>query len=87
MSVKRRNPAALNDPKVSVIIPVFNEKNTIDEILRRVLETDIRKEVIVVDDFSTDGTRQMLEAMAALQERGQTSAPASDGEDTIPLKD
>jgi len=87
MSVKRRNPAALNDPKVSVVIPVFNEKNTIDEILRRVLETDIRKEVIVVDDCSTDGTRQVLEAMAALQERGQTSAPASDGEDTIPLKD
>ncbi|MGA2812847.1 MAG: glycosyltransferase family 2 protein [Candidatus Acidiferrum sp.] len=84
---KRRNPAALNDPKVSVVIPVFNEKGTIDEILRRVLETDIRKEVIVVDDCSTDGTRQILESMAALRERGQGSAPAQDGEDAIPLAD
>jgi glycosyltransferase involved in cell wall biosynthesis len=87
MKIKRRNPAALIDPKVSVVIPVFNEKGTLDEILRRVLEQEIRKEVIVVDDFSTDGTRQILEEMAALQARGETSAPARDGEDTIPLAD
>jgi glycosyltransferase involved in cell wall biosynthesis len=87
MKTKRRNPAALDDPKLSVVIPVFNEKNTIDEILRRVLETEIRKEVIVIDDCSTDGTRQILQDMASLQERGQTSAPARDGEDAIPLKD
>jgi len=87
MKIKRRNPAALDDPKVSVVIPVFNEKGTIDEILRRVLETEMRKEVIVVDDCSTDGTRQILESMAALQEQGHISAPAQDGEDAIPLKD
>ena len=36
MKPKRRNPAALVDPKLSVVIPVFNEKATLDEILRRV---------------------------------------------------
>jgi glycosyltransferase involved in cell wall biosynthesis len=87
MKSKRRNPAALIDPKISVVIPVFNEKKTLDEILRRVLETEIRKEVIVVDDCSTDGTRTILEDMAALQARGNLSAPAQDGEDAIPLAD
>jgi glycosyltransferase involved in cell wall biosynthesis len=67
MKSKRRNPAALIDPKISVVIPVFNEKKTLDEILRRVLETEIRKEVIVVDDCSTDGTRKILEDMADLR--------------------
>jgi glycosyltransferase involved in cell wall biosynthesis len=87
MKIKRRNPAALDDPKVSVVIPVFNERGTIDEILRRVLETEMRKEVIVVDDYSTDGTRQILEAMAALQAGGAREAAAQDGEDAIPLED
>lgn len=87
MKSKRRNPAALIDPKISVVIPVFNEKSTLDEILRRVLETEIRKEVIVVDDCSSDGTRKILEDMAALQARGEASAPAQDGEDPIPLPD
>jgi glycosyltransferase involved in cell wall biosynthesis len=87
MKPKRRNPAALIDPKISVVIPVFNEKKTLDEILRRVLETEIRKEVIVVDDCSSDGTRKILEDMAALQARGDRSAPAQDGEDAIPLED
>src|SRR5271169_727874 len=87
MKTRRRNPAALEDPKVSVVIPVFNERGTIDEILRRVLETEMRKEVIVVDDCSTDGTRQILESMAALQGRGERQAPAQDGEDAIPLED
>jgi len=87
MKSKRRNPAALIDPKISVVIPVFNEKTTLDEILRRVLETEIRKEVIVVDDCSTDGTRKILEDLAALQTRGEASAPAQDGLDPIPLAD
>jgi glycosyltransferase involved in cell wall biosynthesis len=46
--------------KLSVIIPVYNEILTIGEILSRVLEVDLPKEVIVVDDFSTDGTREFL---------------------------
>src|SRR2546427_12572564 len=35
MAHQRRNPSALHDPKVSIVIPVYNEKSTIDEILRR----------------------------------------------------
>ena len=87
MARQRYNPAALIDPKLSVVIPVYNEKSTIDEILRRVLDTDGRKEVIVVDDCSTDGTRQILENMAARQANGETAAPPQDGADSIELRD
>jgi len=45
-------------------MPVFNEKSYIDEIVRRVLASPIEKELIVVDDYSTDGTRARLEAIA-----------------------
>src|SRR3984893_19080781 len=79
MAHQRRNPSALHAPKVSIVIPAFNEKETIDEILRRVLDTAIRKEVIVVDDCSTDGTRQMLEEMAARKANGEGSAAPQDG--------
>jgi cellulose synthase/poly-beta-1,6-N-acetylglucosamine synthase-like glycosyltransferase len=57
MAHQRYNPSALDNPKVSIVIPVYNEKSTIDEILRRVLDTPVRKEVIIVDDCSTDGRR------------------------------
>src|SRR5271155_592547 len=87
MARQRYSPSALIDPKLSIVIPVYNEKDTIDEILRRVLPTEPRKEVIVVDDGSTDGTKQILEAMAGLQAKGDASAPAQDGADSIPLRD
>jgi glycosyltransferase involved in cell wall biosynthesis len=83
----RRNPHSLQDPKLSIVIPVYNERATIDEILRRVQETGMRKEVFVVDDCSTDGTREILQAMAALQAKGESSAAAQDGDDPIPLRD
>jgi glycosyltransferase involved in cell wall biosynthesis len=51
--------------KLSVIIPVYNEIQTIREILARVLQVDLQKEVIVVDDFSTDGTREFLKEWVA----------------------
>ena len=47
-------------PLLSVIMPVFNEKDTVREILRRVRNTPHEKEIIIVDDFSTDGTREIL---------------------------
>jgi glycosyltransferase involved in cell wall biosynthesis len=87
MARQRHNPLALVDPKLSVVIPVYNEKTTIDEILRRVLETEGRREVIIVDDCSTDGTRQILENMAARQARGEATVPAQDGGDPIDLRD
>ena len=45
---------------LSVVIPVYNEKNTIHEILRRVRAVPVKKEIIVVDDCSRDGTREIL---------------------------
>lgn len=51
--------------KLSVVIPVYNEKNTIAEILRRVKATGRADEIIFVDDGSTDGTRELLRTLAA----------------------
>lgn len=48
--------------KLSVLIPVYNEARTIDEILRLVAREKTEKEILVVDDGSTDGTRQKLRA-------------------------
>jgi glycosyltransferase involved in cell wall biosynthesis len=45
---------------LSVVIPVYNEKNTIHEILRRVRAVPVKKQIIVVDDCSRDGTREIL---------------------------
>jgi glycosyltransferase involved in cell wall biosynthesis len=50
----------LNPPKLSVVIPVYNEKKSLLEIIRRVQSVPIEKEIILVDDFSTDGTRDLL---------------------------
>ena len=47
--------------RLSIIIPVYNEQATILQLLARVAALNIDKEVIVVDDFSTDGTRAILE--------------------------
>jgi glycosyltransferase involved in cell wall biosynthesis len=46
--------------KLSVVIPIFNEVNSIREIYQRVSAVPIEKEIILVDDFSTDGTRMIL---------------------------
>ena len=47
--------------QLSIVSPVYNEQATIIELLDRVAAVNIEKEVIVVDDFSTDGTRALLE--------------------------
>lgn len=49
---------------VSLVMPVFNETRTLAEILRRVVAVDFPKELIIVDDCSTDGSREWLEALA-----------------------
>ncbi|NLC58250.1 MAG: glycosyltransferase family 2 protein [Armatimonadetes bacterium] len=46
--------------KLSVLIPVYNERATVLELLRRVLAVDLEMEILIVDDGSTDGTRELL---------------------------
>ena len=78
-----RLKGVLADPLLSVVVPVFNEKDTIEEILTRVAAVPLRKEIIVVDDCSTDGTRAMLADLQArlgfrllLQDRNQGKGAA-----------
>jgi glycosyltransferase involved in cell wall biosynthesis len=55
----------LTDPLLSVVMPVFNERETIAEIIARVLAVPLRIELIVVDDGSGDGTREILRELQA----------------------
>ena len=49
--------------KISVVIPLYNEVNTIAKIIGRIKAEDFDKEIIIVDDFSTDGSRQYVESL------------------------
>jgi len=49
---------------VSVVIPVYNEINTLAELLRRVVAVDFPKELVIIDDCSRDGSREFLEELA-----------------------
>ncbi len=51
---------------LSVIIPVFNEEATLEDLLKRVRDVPIEKEIVLVDDASTDSTPQILEKLAVL---------------------
>jgi glycosyltransferase involved in cell wall biosynthesis len=53
----------MESPLLSVVMPVYNERDTIEEIVARVLAIPMRVELVVVDDASTDGTRAQLEDM------------------------
>ena len=55
---------------LSIIIPAYNEINFIDEIIKKVIETPYEKEIIIVDDCSTDGTREYFKE---LKEEGITT--------------
>ena len=50
--------------KVSVVIPVFNEHGTLPEIVAKVRAVDVDKEIILVDDCSTDGSRSLVETLS-----------------------
>ena len=69
--------------KVSVVIPAYNEMKTIAEIVRRVQATGIPEEIVIVDDGSTDGTRDVLKQLdgignvrVILRERNQGKGAA-----------
>ena len=54
--------------KLSIIIPIYNEVKTLEEILKRIKkQTHIDKEIILIDDYSTDGSRELIENKLKLQ--------------------
>jgi len=53
--------------KLSLVIPVYNELPTLREIVSRIAAVDLDKELVIVDDMSTDGSRELL---TALREQG-----------------
>jgi glycosyltransferase involved in cell wall biosynthesis len=67
VSVRPRTPLDPDRVRLSVLVPVYNERNTIDLILDAVHATPMKKEIIVVDDCSTDGSDEIL---ARLKARG-----------------
>ncbi len=61
--IRGRTPLPAADLVLSVLIPVYNERNTIDRILDEVHAVPVRTQVICVDDCSTDGTRERLQEL------------------------
>jgi glycosyltransferase involved in cell wall biosynthesis len=68
VTVRPRTPLDRDQVRLSVLVPVYNERNTIDLILDAVHATPMRKEIIVVDDCSTDGSDEILRE---LREQGR----------------
>jgi glycosyltransferase involved in cell wall biosynthesis len=65
--------------KISVVIPVYNERAFIEQVLQRVQAVDLNKEILVIDDGSTDGTRDLLQQMEKAQSGGQQEIPTQSG--------
>jgi len=65
---KKKSRDKHRTPLLSIIMPVFNERQYIEEIVARVLAVDIGKELIIVDDGSTDGTAGILDNLDASEQ-------------------
>ena len=75
----------LTNPLLSVVMPVYNEQDTIEEMIRRVMAVPLRIQLVVVDDASADGTRAILSRLQPElgfklvlqpQNQGSASSPA-----------
>lgn len=62
-----KDPSDRTDYLLSVVIPVFNELKTIGRILSRVASLPLNLELVIVDDFSTDGTREILKKLEGIE--------------------
>jgi glycosyltransferase involved in cell wall biosynthesis len=72
--------------KVSIVIPVYNERAFIEEVLLRVQATQVDKEILVVDDKSSDGTRALLEDMDKAQAEGRRDILVQNGKARLSLE-
>jgi glycosyltransferase involved in cell wall biosynthesis len=61
--LSRGRATPLRDPLLTVVMPVYNERATLQEIVERVLTVPVRIELIAVDDASTDGSRELLQQL------------------------
>ena len=61
-------PSPISKPKLSIILPVFNEEKTLAEIIHRIMKQPWEKEIIAVDDGSTDGSLRILKDLAQSHE-------------------
>jgi len=57
------------EPYLSIVIPVFNEKDTVFKVINKILSMDFVKEIIIVEDGSTDGTSDILKEAPLDKER------------------
>src|ERR1017187_2686790 len=71
--------------KVSIVIPVYNERAFIEEVLLRVQATSVDKEILVIDDKSSDGTRALLEDLDKVQSEGHREAVVQNGKARLSL--
>ena len=51
----------MNNVEITIIIPVFNEINTLEKLLEKINKINLKKQIIIIDDYSTDGSRQLIE--------------------------
>ena len=65
--------------KLSIVIPVFNEERTIQQVLARIAALPIPKEIVIVDDASTDGTREILSQFECAAELHVIFKPQNEG--------
>ena len=72
--------------KLSVVIPVYNERAFIEEVLARVQAVPFQKEIVVIDDCSTDGTRVLLQTFEQAQAAGQQEVPIQNGRGKLALR-
>jgi glycosyltransferase involved in cell wall biosynthesis len=72
--------------KLSVVIPVYNEHAFIEEVLVRVQAAPFQKEIVVIDDGSTDGTRALLQTLEQAQAAGEQEVPIQSGEGRLALR-
>jgi glycosyltransferase involved in cell wall biosynthesis len=62
--LSRGRPTPIPNPLLTVVMPVYNERATVEEIVGRVLAVPLRLELIAIDDASTDGSRDILEELS-----------------------